>query len=148
MKRVSTKTARRVGKALGIKFSHKGTKRRPSLVDFRRGMQVELEHGTIGGRSTNVTNDDPVSTGRIALAHLRERPDYYRLLEKYVEKARANPCVSLARRGVWCLSVVRILGYYVVVLTKNGDTHASFRYKTAASAAKRYAQIKKELRIR
>lgn len=47
---------------------------------FRKGMDVELEHGKVHPE-TNVTNDDPVATGKIAWAHLMERPDYYELLE-------------------------------------------------------------------
>ena len=43
---------------------------------FRRGMEVELEHGS-SDPATNVTNDDPNVTGKIAWAHLREFPDYY-----------------------------------------------------------------------
>ncbi len=46
------------------------------LDRFRRGMEVELEHG-LRDPDTNVTNDDPFLTGKIALAHLREAPDYY-----------------------------------------------------------------------
>jgi hypothetical protein len=51
------------------------------LEDFRRGMQVELEHGR-HDPETNVTDDDPIVTGKIAWAHLKERPDYYELLEE------------------------------------------------------------------
>ena len=40
------------------------------------GLEVELEHGT-HDPETNVTGDDPVRTGKIALARLRELPDYY-----------------------------------------------------------------------
>ena len=40
------------------------------------GLGIELEHGR-RDPATNVTNDDPVVTGKIALAHLRELPDYY-----------------------------------------------------------------------
>lgn len=46
------------------------------LDQFTLGVNVELEHGS-RSPETNVTNDDPVTTGRIALAHLREIPDYY-----------------------------------------------------------------------
>ena len=46
------------------------------LEQLRRGMEVELEHG-LRDPSTNVTDDDPVTTAKIALAHLRELPDYY-----------------------------------------------------------------------
>ena len=49
-------------------------------------MDVELEHG-IRDPSTNVTNDDPIMTGKIALAHLNEFPDYYDRLGKMEEKA-------------------------------------------------------------
>jgi hypothetical protein len=48
-------------------------------------MNVELEHGTIDP-NTNVTNDDPLMTGKIALAHLNELPDYYDRLEEMEEK--------------------------------------------------------------
>jgi hypothetical protein len=46
------------------------------LEQFRAGLDVELEHGR-RDPATNVTDDDPVVTGKIALAHLRELPDYY-----------------------------------------------------------------------
>ncbi|HEY5860403.1 MAG TPA: DUF5661 family protein [Actinomycetota bacterium] len=46
------------------------------IDQFRRGMEVELEHG-VRDPVTNVTNDDPLITGKIAWAHLREFPDYY-----------------------------------------------------------------------
>lgn len=43
---------------------------------FQQGLAVELEHG-LQNPQTNVTNNDPIATGQIALAHLNERPDYY-----------------------------------------------------------------------
>ncbi|MBU0596932.1 hypothetical protein KJ641_01655 [Patescibacteria group bacterium] len=58
------------------------------LEQFRSGMDIELEHGTID-ESTNVTNDDPVMTGKIALAHLHEIADYYDRLEE-MEKAAGS----------------------------------------------------------
>jgi Protein of unknown function (DUF5661) len=57
------------------------------LEQFRRGMDVELEHGR-HDPVTNVTDDDPVVTGKIALAHLNEFPDYYTRLERMEEQAR------------------------------------------------------------
>jgi len=48
--------------------------------ELARGMEVELEHG-LRDPTTNVTNDDPLLTAKIALAHLREQPDYYEMLE-------------------------------------------------------------------
>ena len=56
------------------------------LEQFRSGMDVELEHGTVD-ESTNVTNDDPVMTGKIALAHLHEISDYYDRLYKMEKEA-------------------------------------------------------------
>jgi Protein of unknown function (DUF5661) len=46
------------------------------VEQFRMGLDVELEHGA-RDPETNVTGDDPILTGKIALAHLREFPDYY-----------------------------------------------------------------------
>ena len=51
------------------------------LEQLRVGMEVELEHGR-RDPLTNVTNDDPLMTAKIALAHLRELPDYYTRLAK------------------------------------------------------------------
>jgi hypothetical protein len=51
------------------------------LSEFHDGLAVELEHGKISPK-TNVTNDDPLMTAKIALAHLNEIPNYYTLLDK------------------------------------------------------------------
>lgn len=67
--------AKEIGEQLGIDWS------KWDIDQFRRGMDVELEHGTRDPK-TNVTNDDPVMTGKIALAHLDEIPDYYDRLEE------------------------------------------------------------------
>ena len=50
------------------------------LDTFRQGLEVELEHGTIF-EDANVTNNHPVLTGKIVLAHLKETMDYYRRVE-------------------------------------------------------------------
>jgi hypothetical protein len=64
--------ARDAGSAIGIDWDTV-----PFDVDqFRRGMEVELEHGRRDPQ-TNVTDDDPRTTAKIALAHLKELPDYY-----------------------------------------------------------------------
>ena len=61
-----------------------------SIKDFIIGYQIELEHGSINP-NTNVTNDNPILTAKIALAHLNEYPDYYNedyglpALEQYLE---------------------------------------------------------------
>lgn len=67
---ISAAKAAGVAEALGIEFSAF------DLEQFRIGMEVELEHGT-RDPDTDVTGDDPILTGKIALAHLRELPDYY-----------------------------------------------------------------------
>jgi hypothetical protein len=51
-----------------------------SVKEFQQGLEVELEHG-IGFTDANVTNNHPVLTGKIVLAHLKETLDYYTRLE-------------------------------------------------------------------
>ena len=77
--------ALRVATVLGLDFA---TEPFP-LEEFRRGMEVELEHGR-RDPATNVTGDDPVTTGKIALAHLREFPDYYTRLDRMEKEADAE----------------------------------------------------------
>jgi hypothetical protein len=72
--------AEEIGKRLGIDWT------KFDVEQFRRGMDVELEHGTVDLK-TNVSNDDPLTTGKIALAHLNEFPDYYHRLDKMEEEA-------------------------------------------------------------
>jgi hypothetical protein len=74
--------ARRYGEQLGLKWD------RFSVDQFRRGMDVELEHGT-RDPETNVSNDDALTTAKIALAHLNEFPDYYDRLEVMEREAEA-----------------------------------------------------------
>ncbi|MDU5106460.1 MULTISPECIES: DUF5661 family protein [unclassified Clostridium] len=76
--------ASRIAKRLGIDFS----KEKFTLDDFTIGVNVELEHGT-KSLFTNVTNDNPIITGKIALAHLNEIPDYYVRLSKLELEAKA-----------------------------------------------------------
>ena len=77
--------ARRVADALGIDFARE----RFDVEQFQLGMKVELEQGT-RDPETNVTGDDPVVTGKIALAHLRELPDYYTRLAKMEAEAEGR----------------------------------------------------------
>jgi len=75
--------ARRVGAEIGIDWASA-----PFDVDqFRIGMDVELEHG-LHDPLTNVTGNDPVVTGKIALAHLNEFPDYYARLARMEDEAK------------------------------------------------------------
>jgi hypothetical protein len=56
------------------------------IEEFRMGLMVELEHG-LRDPETNVTGDDEILTGKIALAHLKEFPDYYTRLDKLEKEA-------------------------------------------------------------
>lgn len=80
MQKFTNDDAKRVGEELGLAWE------KFDVDQFRRGMDVELEHGLVDPH-TNVTNDDEVMTGKIALAHLNEFPDYYDRLEKMEKEA-------------------------------------------------------------
>ena len=75
--------ARQIGEAIGIDWASAPF----DVEQFRMGMDVELEHG-LHDLLTNVTDSDPVVTGKIALAHLNEFPDYYTRLAKMEEEAK------------------------------------------------------------
>ena len=79
-KKFSLEDAKSIGEKLGINWN------KFDVDQFRRGMDVELEHG-LCDVLTNVSNDDMLTTGKIALAHLNEFPDYYDRLEKMEEEA-------------------------------------------------------------
>jgi len=81
-KHFSDEEAKKIGEDLGIKWD------KFDVNQFRAGMDVELEHGLIDSH-TNVSNDNPLITGKIALAHLNEFPDYYDRLEKMEQEAEA-----------------------------------------------------------
>jgi len=72
---ITTKMAQQIGEKLGIDWKNF------DIEQFRKGIEVELEHGT-RDPETNVTNDNLEMTGKIALAHLKELPDYYDRLSK------------------------------------------------------------------
>ena len=58
----------------------KGEAEKISPDEFRLGLEVELEHGMMFP-DANVTNNHPILTGKIVLAHLKEMLDYYHRLE-------------------------------------------------------------------
>ena len=57
------------------------------MEQFRIGLDIELEHG-LRDPSTDVTGNDPILTGKVALAHLNELPDYYTRLTKMEREAK------------------------------------------------------------
>ena len=67
--------AKDIGDEIGVDWSI------VDLGQFIQGIKEEMEHGTEYGASTKVHDDDYVTSGRIAYAHLIERPDYYTALE-------------------------------------------------------------------
>ncbi len=81
-RRISAEEAQQVGVTLGLDWQ------RIDLEQFRRGLEVELEHGA-RDPETNVTNDDLALTGKVAWAHLKEFPDYYTRLDKLEAEAEA-----------------------------------------------------------
>ena len=83
-KMVSMSDAEAVAASIGIEWKEV----KFSVEDFRYGMEVEYEHGTRDPQ-TNVTNDDPQITGKIAWAHLKEYPDYYKRLRVMETEAEA-----------------------------------------------------------
>ena len=82
-KHFTAEQARQIGEMLGIDW------KRFDVEQFRMGLDVELEHGLVDP-STNVTGDDPILTGKIALAHLNEIADYYTRLVKMEREAEGK----------------------------------------------------------
>jgi hypothetical protein len=87
--RTSLEEARRVGDEIGVDWD------RFDLEQFRLGIDVELEHGSRDPQ-TDVTEDDPIVTGKIALAHMKEFPDYYERLKRMEQEAERD---WAAKRG-------------------------------------------------
>ncbi|MDD4923249.1 MAG: hypothetical protein PHF74_00225 [Dehalococcoidales bacterium] len=82
-KHFTIQEAREIGEELGIDW------KRFDVEQFRMGLDVELEHGLVDPQ-TNVTDDDPILTGKIALAHLNEFSDYYTRLYEMEEEAESE----------------------------------------------------------
>lgn len=78
----STDDARRIGERIGIDWDRSEF----DVEQLRMGLGVELEHGR-RDPATNVSDDDEDMTGKIALAHLNEFPDYYTRLEEMEAEA-------------------------------------------------------------
>lgn len=81
--RTTLDEAKRVGDTIGVDWNQF------DLEQFRAGMDVEFEHGGHDAQ-TDVTGDDPILTGKIALAHMKEFPDYYERLERMEKEAEGD----------------------------------------------------------
>ena len=88
-KKFTSEEAQEVADKIGINFSEVDFE----LEDFRMGMDEEMEHGTHDPQ-TDVTGDDPVLTGNITLAHLKEFGDYYQRLEEMEHQAKKERAVE------------------------------------------------------
>ena len=77
--RFSSEEAKEIGEKIGVTWD------KFDVEQFRMGMDVELEHGTVDS-NTNVTDDDSLTTGKITLAHLNEIRDYYTRLAEMEEE--------------------------------------------------------------
>ena len=94
-RRTTPEQAKSVGDRIGVDWE------RFDLEQFRAGMDVEYEHGSVDPQ-TNVTGDDPVTTGKIALAHMKEFPDYYERLARMEDEAeRAWAAKDVSKRRRW-----------------------------------------------
>jgi hypothetical protein len=80
-KHFTSEEAKKIGDLLGIDWG------KFDVEQFTMGLDVELEHG-LTDLKTNVTQDDELITGKIALAHLNEFPDYYTRLQKMEKEAK------------------------------------------------------------
>jgi hypothetical protein len=75
----------RTGQKAGIKWG----KVKTDPDELARGLEIEKEHGSKLGKDTDITKDNPVTTARIAHAHLKENPRYYTFLDA-MEKSAEN----------------------------------------------------------
>jgi hypothetical protein len=82
-KEFSVEEARDIGDKIGVDWDA------IPIEEFRAGLTVEFEHGSHDPQ-TNVTNDDPILTGKIALAHLKEFSDYYTRLARMEAEAEGR----------------------------------------------------------
>lgn len=87
--------AKDIGNALGIRW------KRFDVEQFRMGLNIELEHGR-RDPATDVTHDDPMVTGKIAWAHLKEIPDYYTRLAVMEDESSGREVPNEEKVGEKC----------------------------------------------
>ena len=83
LRRTTTQEARRVGDAIGVDWT------RFDLEQFRAGMDIEIVNGS-HDPETDGTGGDAILTGKIALAHMKEFPDYYERLGRMEREAEQD----------------------------------------------------------
>ena len=93
-RKFSFQEARDIGERIGIDWQRS----RFDVEQFRMGLEVELEHGR-RDLATNVSDDDELTTGKIAWAHLNEFPDYYTRLEKMEAEAERDWAARQGSQG-------------------------------------------------
>ena len=93
-RKFSSQEARDIGERIGIDWQRS----RFDVEQFRMGLEVELEHGR-RDLATNVSDDDELTTGKIARAHLNEFPDYYTRLEKMEAEAERDWAARQGSQG-------------------------------------------------
>ncbi len=89
-RKTTSEEARRIGDEIGVDWSHF------DVEQFRAGLDVEVEHGSHDPQ-TDVTGDDPILTGKIAFAHMKEFPDYYSRLKRMEQQAKQDWAAKTAR---------------------------------------------------
>ena len=138
MKRTYTTTeATDIAEKLGLDFK----KREFDLEQFRAGLNVEAEHGA-ATPETNVTDDDPVATGKIALAHLNEIPDYYTRLAKMEAEGEAALAArkKAAKRGLVARIIPLVILAAVFLALKARAKRRAEEGGVAESAAASWAE--------
>ena len=105
-----------IAESLEVDFAKSGF----DVSQFLAGLDVEAEHGA-ADPATNVTNDDPLTTGKIALAHLYELPDYYTRLKKMEADAASAmspevPSLETERSRRRWLGKGRLIGLALLVV--------------------------------
>jgi len=88
---MTDKDLKALGKKLKVNFD------KIPFSEFKKGYKVELEHGKVSPK-TNVTNNDPAKTAKIAIAHLKESPKYYKCLAKMENKLKKKKLVKKCKR--------------------------------------------------
>lgn len=94
------------------------------LEDFRLGLEVELEHGTMYP-AANVTNNHPLLTARIVIAHLLETLDYYKRLEVAELEGDLHKALTSGQQQKAVAYYRRLLAARQILVSAEKDTLAA-----------------------